>query len=103
MNEMKLFLVDDEFHDGYQTVYSGERYPFHGNFVPGDANAISYEDLKVIEGHEFLTAVASGEQHQPGFSEAIDYVSVQAALVQSWESGSWEDVTSIRHDFATRR
>ncbi len=96
MNEMKLFLVDEEFHDGYQTVYSGERYPFHGNFVPGDANAISYEDLKVIEGHEFLTAVASGVQHEPGFNEAIDYVSVQSALVKSWDSGSWEDVSSIR-------
>jgi len=96
MNEMKLFLVDEEFHDGYQTVYSGERYPFHGNFVPGDANAISYEDLKVIEGHEFLRAVASGVQHEPGFNEAIDYVSVQSALVKSWDSGSWEDVSSIR-------
>ena len=96
MNEMKLFLVDEEFHDGYQTVYSGERYPFHGNFVPGDANAISYEDLKVIEGHEFLMAVASGVQHEPGFNEAIDYVSVQSALVKSWDSGSWEDVSSIR-------
>ncbi|MEE9415400.1 MAG: Gfo/Idh/MocA family oxidoreductase [Acidimicrobiales bacterium] len=96
MNEMKLFLVDDELHDGYQTVYSGDRYPFHGNFVPGDANAIGYEDLKVIEGHEFLSAVARGEQHQPGFSEAIDYVSVQAALIKSWESGTWEPVSSIR-------
>jgi predicted dehydrogenase len=96
MNEMKLFLVDDEFHDGYQTVYAGDRYPFHGNFVPGDANAIGYEDLKVIEGHEFLHAVATGEQHQPGFDEAIDYVSVQSALIRSWDSGQWEDVSSIR-------
>ncbi|MEM7092998.1 MAG: Gfo/Idh/MocA family oxidoreductase [Actinomycetota bacterium] len=95
MNEMRLFLVDDEHHDGYQTVYAGDRYPFHGNFVPGDANAIGYEDLKVIEGHEFLHAVATGEQHQPGFTEAIDYVSVQSALIRSWDSGSWEDVTNI--------
>ena len=96
MNELQLFLVDDEYHDGYQTVYAGDRYPFHGNFVPGDANAIGYEDLKVIEGHQFLTAVATGEQHQPGFDEAIDYVSMQSALVRSWDSGQWEDVTSIR-------
>ncbi len=47
-------------------------------------------------GHEFLTAVASGVQHEPGFNEAIDYVSVQSALVKSWDSGSWEDVSSIR-------
>ena len=100
MNEMQVFLVDDEggAPRGYTTVYAGDRYPYHGHFVPGDANAIGYEDLKVIENYEFLSAVASGEQHQPGFSEAIDYVSFQSAWLRSCESGAWEDVTSIRQD-----
>ncbi len=106
MNEMRIFLTEAHdpgdgsavIHDGYTTVYAGDRYPFHGRFVPGDANAIGYEDLKVIECAQFLEAVASGEQHDPGFAEAIDYVSVQAALVRSWESGGWEPVTSVRID-----
>ena len=100
MNEMQVFLVDDEggAPRGYTTVYAGDRYPYHGHFVPGDANAIGYEDLKVIENYEFLSAVASGEQHRPGFSEAIDYVSFQSAWLCSCESGAWEDVTSIRQD-----
>ena len=100
MNEMQVFLVDDEggAPRGYTTVYAGDRYPYHGHFVPGDANAIGYEDLKVIENYEFLSAVASGEQHRPGFSEAIDYVSFQSAWLRSCESGAWEDVTSIRQD-----
>jgi len=100
MNEMKVFLTDsgDHLHDGYTTVYAGDRYPFHGNFVPGDANAIGYEDLKVIECMQFLTAVATGEQHEPGFNEAVAYVSVQDALVRSWSSGSWEVVESVRLD-----
>ena len=100
MNEMQVFLVDDEggAPRGYTTVYAGDRYRYHGHFVPGDANAIGYEDLKVIENYEFLSAVASGEQHRPGFSEAIDYVSFQSAWLRSCESGAWEDVTSIRQD-----
>ncbi len=104
MNEMRIFLTEATdpgdgspvIHDGYTTVYAGDRYPFHGRFVPGDANAIGYEDLKVIECAQFLDAVVSGEQHEPGFDEAIAYVSVQAALVRSWESGAWESVTSVR-------
>ncbi|MEL6982203.1 MAG: Gfo/Idh/MocA family oxidoreductase [Actinomycetota bacterium] len=104
MNEMQIFLAQDPdspaedgvIHDGYTTVYAGDRYPYHGAFVPGDANSIGYEDLKVIEDLNFLEAVATGIQHQPGFAEAIDYVSAQAALIRSWESGSWEKVTSIR-------
>jgi len=97
MNEMQLFLADDRhFHDGYTTVYAGDRYPYHGRFVPGDANSIGYEDLKVIEDYEFLSSVARGEAHEPGFDHAIDYVSVQAAMMRSWESGHWEDVVSVR-------
>ncbi len=105
MNEMRIFLArdpdggdpdDPTIHDGYTTVYAGDRYPYHGAFVPGDANSIGYEDLKVIEAINFLEAVATGTQHQPGFAEAIDFVSCQAALVRSWESGAWEPVTSVR-------
>ena len=94
MNELEVFLVDDTgtAPRGYTKVYAGERYPYHGHFVPGDANAIGYEDLKVIENYEFLSAVARGEQHQPGFAEAVDYVRFQDAWLRSCDSGSWTDV-----------
>ena len=94
MNQLQLNLVGDKAR-GYTTVYAGDRYPYHGNFVPGDANSIGYEDLKVIEDYEFLSSVAAGRQHEPGFAEAIDYVSVQAALLQSWESERWEPVQRL--------
>ncbi len=97
MNEMEVFIVDesDTAPRGYTKVYAGDRYPYHGHFVPGDANAIGYEDLKVIENYEFLTAVAKGEQHEPGFAEALDYVSFQSAWLRSCDSGSWEDVSRL--------
>ena len=100
MNELEVFIVDESgtAPRGYTKVYAGDRYPYHGHFVPGDANAIGYEDLKVIENYEFLAAVARGEQHEPGFAEAIDYVSFQDAWLRSCESGSWVDVTSIREE-----
>jgi predicted dehydrogenase len=100
MNEMEVFLVDESgvAPRGYTKVYAGDRYPYHGHFVPGDANAIGYEDLKVIENHEFLTAVATGVQHQPGFAEAVDYVSFQSAWLASCHTGTWQPVTSIRID-----
>ena len=97
MNELEVFLVDESgvAPRGYTKVYAGDRYPYHGHFVPGDANSIGYEDLKVIENYEFLSAVARGEQHQPGFAEAVEYVSFQAAWLRSCESGAWEDVTPL--------
>jgi predicted dehydrogenase len=100
MNEIDIFLVDEEDRAprGYTKVYAGDRYPYHGHFVPGDANAIGYEDLKVIENFEFLSAVAAGVQHQPGFAEAVDYVSFQAAWLRSCDSGRWEDVVPLAAD-----
>jgi len=94
MNELQLNLVGSPAR-GYTTVYAGDRYPYHGNFVPGDANSIGYEDLKVIEDYEYLSSVAADRQHDPGFSEAINYVSVQDALLRSWKSEQWEDVANI--------
>ncbi len=100
MNELEVFIVDESgtAPRGYTKVYAGDRYPYHGNFVPGDANSIGYEDLKVIENYEFLSAVARGEQHEPGFAEAVEYVSFQAAWLRSCESGSWADVVSLREE-----
>lgn len=97
MNELDVFIVDESetAPRGYTKVYAGDRYPYHGHFVPGDANAIGYEDLKVIENYEFLTAVAKGQQHAPGFAEALDYVAFQSAWLRSCDSGSWEDVSRL--------
>jgi predicted dehydrogenase len=96
MNELRVFTRDPSGrHEGYTTVYSGDRFPYHGRFVPGDANAIGYEDLKVIEDYEFLSSVAAGRPHRPGFDDALEVVRIQSALVRSWESGRWESVGDI--------
>jgi predicted dehydrogenase len=97
MNQMEVFLVDEQGRAprGYTKVFAGDRYPYHGHFVPGDANSIGYEDLKVIENFEFLSAVARGEQHEPGFAQAVEYVAFQAAWLRSCQTGTWEPVLPI--------
>jgi predicted dehydrogenase len=92
LNELQLYLVEDELHTGYRTVYGGDRFPYHGHFVPGSANGIGFEDLVVIEDYEFCRAVAEGRRYEPGFEEAVQWVNVQAALLRSASSGAWEEV-----------
>lgn len=100
MNEMDVFLVDENgtAPRGYTKIYGGDRYPYHGHFVPGDANSIGFEDLIVIEDYEFLSAVVRGEPYEPGFAQAVEYVSFQDAWLRSCESGAWSNVSSIRAD-----
>ena len=95
MNELRIFRAGDPL-QGYTTVRAGERHRYHGNFVPGDANAIGFEDVVAIQDHEFLTAIAEGRPHSAGIEEALVCVSVQAALLRSDRSGTWEDVVSLR-------
>jgi predicted dehydrogenase len=100
LNELQVSLTDEDGRAprGYTTVYGGDRYPFHGHFVPGDANSIGFEDVITIEDYAFLTAVAKGEPFQPGLEEALDYVSFQAAWLRSCTSGHWEDVVRLEEE-----
>jgi len=97
MNELQLYLpTDDGLHDGFIRLVSGDQYPYHGNFNPGEGSGLGYEDMKVIEAYHFLKAVAEGEQIAPSFADALAVGNVHAAMVCSWESGQWEDVTSLQ-------
>lgn len=95
MNELRYYQLTDDPSSGYTTIYGGDRFPFHGAFVPGQANSIGFEDLVTIEDHVFLESLAGGQHFSPGFREAVDVVSVQQALIDSWTSRRWEPVVNL--------
>ena len=80
---------------GWTTIFGGDRFPFHGAFVPGQANAIGFEDIVATEDFVFLEALATGGTFSPGFAEAVKVVSVQQALITSWASRTWEPVVDL--------
>jgi predicted dehydrogenase len=92
LNELRLYRASADRGSGYTKVLGGERFPPHGAFVPGSANGIGYEDLVTIEDEAFCAAIAERRPFEPGFDAAVAWVSVQAALLRSAESGRWEDV-----------
>ena len=69
--------------------------PFHANFNPGPAIGLGYDDLKVIEAHQFLQSIGTGQQGEPGFAQALAVAEVQRAVERSWASNAWEEVTAI--------
>ena len=95
LNELQYYRLTDDPSSGYTTIYGGDRFPFHGAFVPGQANAIGFEDIVATEDFVFLEALATGGTFTPGFAEAVDVVSVQQALINSWDSRTWEPVTDL--------
>ena len=71
MNELEVYLADDERTPGTRRVFGGDRFAEHGAFVPGRANPIGFEDLVTIEDHHFAAAVAEGRPFDPGFAAAV--------------------------------
>lgn len=95
MNELQYYRLTEDPSSGYTTIYGGDRFPFHGAFAPGQANSIGLEDLMAIEDYSFLEAIATGGDFSPSFREAVDVVSVQQALINSWDSRSFEPVVDL--------
>jgi predicted dehydrogenase len=101
LNELELYRLGTDDDTGYTTVRGGDRFPFHGAFVPGQANSIGFEDLVAIEDYNFLESLATGGPFSPSFREAVDVVSVQQALIDSWESRSWQTVVDLAESEGT--
>ncbi len=96
LNQLQLYLPEEQPVDGFLEVLAGDAFPHQGNIVPGGGNSLGYEDMKIIEALEFLKSVAAGRRHRPDFGDALATASVAATMVRSWESERWEDVVSLR-------
>jgi predicted dehydrogenase len=95
LNELELYRLGAGDDTGFTTVRGGDRFPFHGAFVPGQGNSIGFEDLVAIEDYNFLESLATDGSFSPSFREAVDVVSVQQALIDSWGSRSWQTVLDL--------
>jgi predicted dehydrogenase len=74
------------------TVYVGPGDGEFGAFQPGAANAMGYDDLKVVEAYRFLRSVAEGTSYGATLTDAVHSAAVLDAMSRSAESGSWVDV-----------
>ena len=91
MNELERFrLSDDGGDDGYATILAGAQHPDFAAFQPGAGVPMGYDDLRVLEARNFLTAVRDGEQGEPGVDEMLACARVLEAIERSAASGAWE-------------
>ncbi|MFJ5209894.1 MULTISPECIES: Gfo/Idh/MocA family protein [Streptomyces] len=75
------------------TVHVGPGDGEFGAFQPGAANAMGYDDLKVIEAYRFLRSIAEDTPYGATLDDAVRSAAVLDAMVRSADSGSWVDVS----------
>ncbi|MFB8775724.1 Gfo/Idh/MocA family protein [Streptomyces broussonetiae] len=71
------------------TVYVGPGDGEFGAFQPGAANAMGYDDLKVIEACRFVRSIAEGVPYGATLTDAVRSAAVLEAMTRSARSGSW--------------
>ncbi|WP_395576000.1 Gfo/Idh/MocA family protein [Streptomyces sp. BK79] len=74
------------------TVHVG---PGHGEFAafqPGAANAMGYDDLKVVEAYRFLRSIAEGTPYGATPADAVHSAAVLDAMARSAERGARVEV-----------
>ena len=74
------------------TVHVGPGDGEFGAFQPGAANAMGYDDLKVVEAYRFLRSIAEDRPYGATLDDAVRSAAVLDAMVRSADSGSWVDV-----------
>ncbi|MER5211775.1 Gfo/Idh/MocA family oxidoreductase [Streptomyces sp. NPDC002838] len=94
MNELRVSRGTTYQDQPVSTVYVGPGDGEFGAFQPGAANAMGYDDLKVVEAYRFLRSVAEGTSYGATLADAVHSAAVLEAMVRSAESGSWTDVTA---------
>ena len=71
------------------TVFVGPGHGEYGAFQPGAANAMGYDDLKVIEAHAFLRSIAEGTAYGATLDDAVHSAAALDAMSRSAAQGTW--------------
>ncbi|GAA4823010.1 Gfo/Idh/MocA family oxidoreductase [Streptomyces ziwulingensis] len=74
------------------TVYVGPGDGEFAAFQPGAANAMGYDDLKVVEAYRFLRSIAEGTPHGATLPDAVRCATVVDAMIRSAGTGTWVTV-----------
>ncbi|MEU6575622.1 Gfo/Idh/MocA family oxidoreductase [Streptomyces sp. NPDC046805] len=92
MNELAVSRGTTYQDQPVSTVYVGPEHGEFGAFQPGAANAMGYDDLKVIEAYRFLRSIAEGTPCGPTLADAVHSAAALDAMTRSVEGGGWVDV-----------
>ena len=88
--KLELFLAEgDELRRGFREVELAPGHGDYGHFWPFAGSPLGIHELKVIEVHELLTALADGRDPQPGFEEGWRVSTVLDAVEESASTGKW--------------
>ncbi|MCB0047645.1 MAG: Gfo/Idh/MocA family oxidoreductase [Caldilineaceae bacterium] len=96
MNELQLYRHTDPVSErGYKTIYIGPEHPGYKAFFSLAGIGLGYNDQKIIEAHELMTAVAQGRPAYPDVRFAYGVNKVMDAIETSVGEKRWVAVSEF--------
>lgn len=96
MNEIQLYRhTDPDREKGFKTIYIGPEHPGYKAFFGLAGIGLGYNDQKIIEAHELITAIALGQPVQPDVRFAYKVNKVIDAVDRSCQENRWVSLSEF--------
>ena len=96
LNELELYLTGQPHgREGFKRILAGPDHQHYAAFTPAPGHQLGFNDMKIIEVHDLVTALAAGARPWPDFREAWEVQRVVDALSASAKSRSWLDIGEV--------
>ncbi len=77
---------------GFERVVMGPDHPYGANLWPIPGIGVGFHEIKMIEIHDFVRSILTGEDARPDFSDGVHNQRVLHALEVSARDGCWTAV-----------
>lgn len=83
------FSNDPDDRRGFRTIYTGPNHPNGAALWPIPALGIGYGETKIIETHDFMSAIVNETEVSPNFNDGYRISVISDAILESAEKGQW--------------
>lgn len=93
MNELQLYSTGDRgTEQGFRTILAAPHHPPYDRYIPAPGHGLGFNDLKIIECHEILRAIAGEPARIIDFAEGLRIEETVHAMARSHQQGRWVDL-----------
>ena len=92
LNELRLCRVGQ---DGFQRLLAGPNLPGYAAFSPAPGHQLGYNELKTLEVHELIMALAGHGQAGTDFEQALEVERLVTAIRLAAREQRWVNISEI--------
>ncbi|WP_053373985.1 Gfo/Idh/MocA family protein [Paenibacillus sp. FJAT-27812] len=94
-DELQVCFADDpDDRRGFRTIYTGPAHPSGAALWPIPALGIGYGETKIIEAHDFISAIVNDTDISPSFEDGYRIHVISDAILESAITGRWVSTSS---------